>query len=165
MGHFTQMCPICLSGLFHHNIPDFFSLGEITPPPFSNLPLQRRIDPLVHPGWGVSERAWLGLMNWNPGEIFPSRVCLSWKSMGSMHVQNEKSTVSTPLFPSIRSSKSNLINLTFASQSRRRETFFPGGDRFFLTSQLFQNVEVVKYYGINWKLLVLWVMVAFFILK
>lgn len=132
----------------------FFPRGEITegfdlPLPFSNSPLQRRIDPLVHPGWGVSERAWLGLMNWNPGQIFPSRVCLSWKSMGSMHVPNEKSTVSTPLFPSIRSSKSNLINLTFASQSRIRETFFPGGDRFFLISRLFQNVEVVKYYQLE----------------
>ena len=50
MGYFTQMCPIRLSGLFHHNIPDFFPLGEITPSPFSNSPLQRRIDPLVHPG-------------------------------------------------------------------------------------------------------------------
>ena len=158
----------CLgNGLFHPNVPHlfkwvvssqhiltFFPLGEITegfdlPSPFSNSPLQRRIDPLVHPGWGVSERAWLSLMNWNPGEIFPSRVCLSWKSMGSMHVSNEKSTVSTPLFPSIRSSKSNLINLTFASQSRRRETFFPGGDRLFLISRLFQNVEVVKYYQLE----------------
>ena len=64
-----------------------------------------------------------------------------------MHVPNEKSTVSTPLFPSIRSSKSNLINLTFASQSRRRETFFPG--RFFLIPRLFQNVEVVKYYQLE----------------
>lgn len=158
------MCPICLSGLFHHNISWlFFPLGEITPPPFSNSPLQRRIDPLVHPGWGVSERAWLGLMNWNPGEIFPSRVCLSWKSMGSMHVPNEKSTVSTPLFPSIRSSKSNLINLTFGSQSRIRETFFPGGDSCFWFHGF---SKMLKWWStVNWKLLVLWVMVAFFILK